>query len=472
MTFSSLAGHARELVERRAHRAVVAPRAPRLERRDLLGLDRAGRRRGSRPRRPSVSGDGSVSANRLTPTSTCSPDSIRRDPLAVRLDERRLHVRHRLDRAAVLLDARHLGARALEQLADEPVHHLRALEQVGVLEQVGLVGQHLLDPQRPLLVPGPRQPERLVPGRQLDRARPRVAPERDGERLEHDPLHVVLGLGLGEPERVDLHAVAEAQVARVLHAVALAAELLPQRRHRAQLRVLLDEAHAGVDEEGDAREDRAHPLLADARAHLVEHGDRGRHRVGDLLHRRRARLLQVVGADVDRVPLRHVLDRVGDGVGDQPHRRRRRERVRAAREVLLDDVVLGRALEHRGVDAVLLGGDDVERQQPRRGRVDRHRRVHPVERDAVEQRVHVALVRDRDADLADLAARQLVIGVVAGLRRQVERDREPRLPLGEVAAVERVGLRRRRVAGVRPHHPGLVGLGQAVAHAGIVPHRV
>ena len=47
------------------------------------------------------------------------------------------------------------------------------------------------------------------------------------------------------------------------------------------------------------------------------------------------------------------------------------------------------------VDAVVLGGDDVERQQPGRGRVDRHRRVHRVERDAVEQRVHVALVRDR-----------------------------------------------------------------------------
>ena len=34
--------------------------------------------------------------------------------------------------------------------------------------------------------------------------------EGDAERLEHDALHVVLGLRLGEPERVHLHAVAEA----------------------------------------------------------------------------------------------------------------------------------------------------------------------------------------------------------------------------------------------------------------------
>ena len=63
---------------------------------------------------------------------------------------------------------------------------------------------------------GPRQAERLVPGRQLDRAGAGVAPERHGQRLEHDPLDVVLRLGLGQAERVDLHAVAEAQVAWVL----------------------------------------------------------------------------------------------------------------------------------------------------------------------------------------------------------------------------------------------------------------
>ncbi len=177
-------------------------------------------------------------------------------PLAVGLDQRGLHVRDGLDRAAVLGHDRHLGARALEQLGDEPVHHRRALEDVGVLEQVGLVGEDLLDAQRPLLVPRARQAERLVPGRELDRARAGVAAERHGERLEHDPLHVVLRLRLGEPERVHLHAVAEAQLPLVLHAVALAPELVPQQRHRAQLRVLLDEAHAGVDEERDAPEHR------------------------------------------------------------------------------------------------------------------------------------------------------------------------------------------------------------------------
>jgi hypothetical protein len=90
------------------------------------------------------------------------------------------------------------------------------------------------------------------------------------------------------------------------------------------------------------------------------------------------------------------------------------------------------------IDPVLVGDGDVEAQQPCRRGVDRHRRVHLAERDAVEQRVHVALVADRDADLADLAAREDVVGVVAGLGGEVEGDREAGLALGEVAAIELV----------------------------------
>ena len=122
--------------------------------------------------------------------------------------------------------------------------------------------------------------------------------------------------------------------------------------------------------------------------------------------------------------------------------------------------------ERVALDAVLLGDRRVEGEQPGRGGVDRHRRVHLVERDAVEQGVHVALVGDRDADLADLAAGELVVGVVAGLGGQVEGDREAGLALGQVLAVELVGAAGVGVPGVGAHHPRPVPLGQAVlAHA-------
>ena len=51
---------------------------------------------------------------------------------------------------------------------------------------------------------------------------------------------------------------------------------------------------------------------------------------------------------------------------------------------------------------------------------------------------------DRHPDPADLTPGQLVVGVVPGLGGQVERDREPGLPLGQVAPVQRVGRLRPR----------------------------
>ena len=57
---------------------------------------------------------------------------------------------------------------------------------------------------------------------------------------------------------------------------------------------------------------------------------------------------------------------------------------------------------------------------------------------------------------------------------QVERHRQAGLPLGQVAAVQRVGRGRRRVTGVRPHHPGLVPLARhrgSVLSGGQAPWR-
>ena len=103
--------------------------------------------------------------------------------------------------------------------------------------------------------------------------------------------------------------------------------------------------------------------------------------------------------------------------------------------------------------ALLLADERVEREQHRRGRVDRHRRRDRVERDAVEDRPHVVDRVDRDAGAADLAEAARVVGVQAQLGRQVERHREARAAVREQVLVARVGLRRRRVAGVLAHRP-------------------
>ena len=164
--------------------------------------------------------------------------------LGVALDQRALHVVDGRHRAAHGLDAGELLLGRGLELVDLAAHDLGAVEDVGVLEEVGLVGEDLLHAERPLLVPGARQAQRLVPGGQLHGARARVARQRHRQHLEQDAIDVVLGLRLGEAQRVDLHAVAEQAVLGIGHAVALGRDLVPQLVEGAHLADLGDEPAA------------------------------------------------------------------------------------------------------------------------------------------------------------------------------------------------------------------------------------
>ena len=174
------------------------------------------------------------------------------EPGAVRADEGGLHVVDGGDSTPHLVDAGELGAGAGLQLLDLGGDGGVAVEEVGVFEQVGLVGHDLLHAERPLLVPGAGEAEGLVPGRELDGAGAGVLREGDGEHLDQDAVDVVFRLLLGQAEGVHLHAVAEAAVFRVGDAVGLAADLVPEVDEGAHLAHLGDEADAGVHEEGDA----------------------------------------------------------------------------------------------------------------------------------------------------------------------------------------------------------------------------
>ena len=173
----------------------------------------------------------------------------------------------------------------------------------------------------------------------------------------------------------------------------------------------------------------------------------------NLLHRGAPGLAHVIAGDRDRVPARHALLAVREGVGDQPHRGAGREDVGSACDVLLEDVVLHGPAEPIGRDALAARGRHVEREQDGRGRVDRHRGRDAVERNALEEIVDVLERGDGHADLARLATRHRRVGIVAHLGRQIEGHRETGLSLLEQEAVALVRLDRGPEAGVLPHGP-------------------
>ena len=115
-------------------------------------------------------------------------------------------------------------------------------------------------------------------------------------------------------------------------------------------------------------------------------------------------------------------------------------------------------LSLRPIDALLLARHDEHGEHGDDGAVHRHRHRHLVERDAVEEDLHVLDRVDGHAGLADVADHPGVVAVVAAVGGEVEGDRQAHLAGGEVAAVEGVGLLGGGEAGVLADRPRPVGV--------------
>ena len=119
------------------------------------------------------------------------------------------------------------------------------------------------------------------------------------------------------------------------------------------------------------------------------------------------------------------------------------------------------------VDARLLRGRDVHREEHRRGRVDRHRRGDGAEVDVAVEVLDVGERVDRHAALPDLADRERVVGVAAHQGRQVEGGGQAVTPRGEKILEPPIRVDRRAEAGEHPHRPELRAVHLGVRAAGV-----
>ena len=359
----------------------------------------------------------------------------------------------RRDGTAALVDLRDDPPRLALDGVGQSLDVLRTAERVGDVCDARLVQQHLLRAQRDRRRALGGQGERLVVAVRVQRLAPAGG---RGEGLQRD-AHDVVERALGRERRAaGLGVEAQGERALVARPEALAHERGPDPAGRAEFRDLGEDVVVGVEEEREAR--REDVDLEAGRDGRLDVGDAVREREPELLRGTRAGLADVVPGDRDRVEARQALVAVAEEVDRQAHRRARREDVVAARGVLLEHVVLHRASQLLRRDAVRLARQLVEQQQDGRGRVDRHRRRHLAQRDAVEQPQHVVERVDRDARAAHLAAREGIVRVEAELRGQVERDREARLPALEQqveALVRLLGRREPRVLAHRPRARGV-----------------
>ncbi len=224
----------------------------------------------------------------------------------------------------------------------------------------------------------------------------------------------------------------------VLRPVALLHAARPDAARRPELGDLLEEVVVHVEEEREPGRERIDVEAGRDRAlHVLETVAKGE---GQLLRGRGARFADVVTRDRDRVVARGVVGAPVEHVDDAAQRGLRWEDPRVLCLVLLQDVVLDRPSENLGRDPLLLRRGHVEAEQDDRRPVDRHRDRHLVQRDAVEEPLHVGQRRDGHPTHAHLTERSGMVGVVAHQRREVERDREAGLALRQQILVALVGL--------------------------------
>ncbi len=172
---------------------------------------------------------------------------------------------------------------------------------------------------------------------------------------------------------------------------------------RPELGDLFEEVDMRVEEEREARRKRVDVHAGSHAGFDVSEAVGERER--QLLRGRRARLANVVTGDRDRIPLRHLARAELDHVDDDAHVRTRREYPLLLRDVFFEDVGLDRSAQLGARNALFLGGRDILCERDAGRAVDRHRRGDLAHVDAVEEHFHVGQRIDRDAALADLAAR-------------------------------------------------------------------
>ena len=281
------------------------------------------------------------------------------------------------------------------------------------------------------------------------------SPQHGRQRLDRHAHHVVFGLLCRERRAPGLR-VESQPTGRVVGLKLLLHETGPQTSRRAELGDFFEQVGERGEEKGQARRELIEVQSHGQRPPHVLEAVRERER--HLLRRRRARLPHVIARHGDRIDAQ-ALDRDEPAhVDREAQRRLDRIDVRAARDELLEDVVLDGALQLAARHPLLLPHHHVHREQHGRRRVDGHGRGHTIERNAVEQARQIVYRVDRHSGAAHLPLSHGMVRVVPHLCREIERDRQPRLTRREQMLEPRVRLLRGPEPGVLSHGPQLAAI--------------
>ena len=154
--------------------------------------------------------------------------------------------------------------------------------------------------------------------------------------------------------------------------------------------------------------------------------------------------LHVVTGDGNGVELRHLLRSIFKDVGNDLHGKCRRIDIGIAHHEFLQNIVLDGTGHFFKLGSLLQTGIDIKRHDGQHGTVHRHGYGHLVQRNAVEQYLHVLQRADGYTGLTNVTHYTFVVGVVTAVRSQVKRHRQTFLTGSQITAIERIRFFGRR----------------------------
>ena len=156
----------------------------------------------------------------------------------------------------------------------------------------------------------------------------------------------------------------------------------------------------------------------------------------------------------NRVELGHILRRVLEDIGDNAHRELGRVDIGVTHHELLQNVVLNRTGQLVERSTLLETRHDVEGQNRQHGTVHGHRHRHTVERNTVEEDLHILHRANRHTGLTYVTHYTRVVGIVATVRSQVKGYRKTLLAGSQVTTIEGIRLLGGRETCILTNRPG------------------
>src|SRR6266516_7428445 len=110
----------------------------------------------------------------------------------------------------------------------------------------------------------------------------------------------------------------------------------------------------------------------------------------------------MIATDTDWIPSRKICCAVAEHIGDNAHRMPWWIDIRAARNVLLQDIVLYSAGELAHISSLLFRYGNIQREQDTGCGIYRHRGADTFQGQTIKQCLHIFQAGDRDTHFANL----------------------------------------------------------------------